>query len=72
MSCTMCHGYGLVPRDFVCAHCTGANTTCYLCENIDKLWEECSYCVAHAAAAPGMSRGVGESEYLQAVTSQEC
>lgn len=42
-SCKVCKGYGLVRRTFYCQNCGGR--TCYLCENVNKNWEECGECL---------------------------
>lgn len=44
-TCSKCHGYGLVRWTFECHHCHGK--TCYLCENVNKLWTECEACTLY-------------------------
>ena len=40
--CNKCKGYGLVRYVFKCDNCVV--NKCYLCENVNKVLQECSKC----------------------------
>jgi len=40
--CDKCKGCGLVRFTFKCGHCIG--NACYLCENINRVLQECPKC----------------------------
>jgi len=40
--CNKCKGYGVIRYAFKCGHCVA--NRCYLCENVNKVLQECSKC----------------------------
>ena len=41
-TCNNCKGCGVIRITFKCGHCVA--NRCYLCENVNKVLEECSAC----------------------------